>query len=161
MPREQNLTEDSLRDLADEMRQCFGEDYIPLSKAQSAATRKCSDLVAENPTSWSRNTVKRRAHTILSDLWTHSPELFALVALSVTPTKLGTLKSDKYLQVLLRWWNNVHHPKGLQEVINNHSDILPSRKENPQKENPQKESLQKESSNSRSGQCNSMASLMR
>jgi hypothetical protein len=140
MSREQKLTDEILRDLADEMRQCFGEDYIPLSKAQSAATKKCSDLVVQEPTSWSRNTIKTRAHTILSDLWTYSPEIFILVALSVTPTKLGTLKSDKYLQVLLRWWNSVHHPKGLQEIINHHSDILPPRQESPPKESPQQES---------------------
>jgi len=92
MPRQKNLTENNLRDLTNKTRKCFGEDYIPLSNAQCAASRRCSDLVAMNPISWSRNTAKRRAHTILSELWTHSSELFLLVALVCPSNKAGNLK---------------------------------------------------------------------
>ncbi|KAF7570509.1 hypothetical protein PtrM4_105110 [Pyrenophora tritici-repentis] len=149
MPREQNLTDESLCDLADAARKCFGEDEedeIPLTEIQIAAIKKCSDLVVENPASSQRNTSKRRAKAILTELWTHRPELFILVALSVNITKLGTLKSDKYLQVLLRWWNSVDHPKGLKEIVSDLSDILPPRKERLRKESSRKESPRKESS---------------
>ncbi|KAF2845021.1 hypothetical protein T440DRAFT_284832 [Plenodomus tracheiphilus IPT5] len=129
MSREQRLSQDHLRDLIDEKRLCFGDDYVPLSTAQSTSIKTCSDLVTDDPTSWPRNSQKKRARTILIDVWTHSSELFVLVALSVTPTKLGTLKSNTYLQELLKWWQSVPRQKGLQELVDRHSDILPPRKE--------------------------------
>jgi hypothetical protein len=46
--------------------------------------------------------------------------------LAAYPTNLAALKSEDYLKVLLVWWNNVNHPKGLTEILQRHSDILPT-----------------------------------
>ena len=48
-----------------------------------------------------KNARKLRAHTILSEIWKHSTEVFVLCALATHPTTLGSLNSEGYLKALL------------------------------------------------------------
>ena len=119
------MTDESLRDIAAETLGSFKDHYIPIPESRIIAAQRCLKLVEMDPTSIIKHTVKRRAHLIMCELWKRSAELSILVALSVTPTQLGSLKSETYLGVLIEWWDAVPHPKGLTEFLEVHSDILP------------------------------------
>lgn len=128
MPSGQNLTDDELLDLIEKERSAFSDDYVPLHHEKLDALKKCSNLVAKDRNSISRNTQKRRAHIILTDIWAYLPEVFVLCSLATNPTKLGTLKSRDYLGKLLRWWKEADQPRALLETVERLSEILPSRK---------------------------------
>jgi hypothetical protein len=128
MPSDQNLTDEKLLELVEKERHTFSGDYFPLHHKNLDAVKKCSDLIAQDRNSIHRNTPKTRAHTILTDIWAHLPEVFVLCSLAITPTRLGTLKSRDYLRKLLKWWEKAEQPKALVETIIRLSKVLPPRK---------------------------------
>jgi hypothetical protein len=121
------LTIPTLCALLEKTRRSFGNAYYPLGTQQCELITKCSDIARSDRGTFQkkRNTTKARAHRILTDIAHHELELFLLLALSVTPTRLGSLKSKDYLRGLNAWWDEVDHPKGLREAVKNHFNILP------------------------------------
>ncbi|OJJ29624.1 hypothetical protein ASPWEDRAFT_46813 [Aspergillus wentii DTO 134E9] len=120
-----------LVDVCESTRKSFSDKFYPLTTERSQAIQRCTAIVKIDRGSISKNGPKLRAHTILSDLWLYCPEVFILCALSTYPTKIGGLKSDDYLETMLRWWENVAHPKGLTAVLIQYPDILPGKPNMP------------------------------
>lgn len=127
------LTIASLCDLLENTRKTFGNVYYPFGIGQRELITKCSEIAGSDFKTWqkNRNTTKTRAHRILNDVARHKPELFVLLALSITPTRLGTLKSKDYLRGLIAWWEKVDHPRGLKEAVKHHASALPTQTKNP------------------------------
>lgn len=88
--------------------------------------RKATDLVAEDPTTITRNAQKKRVHMILKELWSHLPQVFILCALKITHTHLGTLKSTSFLTEVRNWWQGIDKTDSLNKAISIYSDVLPS-----------------------------------
>jgi hypothetical protein len=127
MPSEQvDLTPERLIDLATETLRGFATTMI-VSQEESNAIKACTKCIALDSASFKRNTIKKRAHAILTNIWQQSPALFVVVALSSNITQLGTMKSKHYLRVLLAWWTSLNRPDGFQdqEVLRRHLSILP------------------------------------
>lgn len=121
----QQLNIAKLIDTFDVIRRQFSDNYLPLTGEQLQRVDKCSRLVEQDPSTIRQNAPKKRAHIVLSEIWTHRPDFFIICALSTYPTTLGMLKSHAYLQELLGWWDGAEHPKALAEIISHHSNILP------------------------------------
>ena len=51
-----------------------------------------------------RNSKKRRARTVLADLWANIPEAFFLCAIAITLDKFYSFKSTIYLNTVSTWW---------------------------------------------------------
>ncbi|KAB8244557.1 hypothetical protein BDV35DRAFT_359648 [Aspergillus flavus] len=122
----ETLSNSKFIELLDAKRQQLLGNILPLTGNQLRGIRKCSKLVTVDPETLRRNIPKKRAHTILSELWRHCKELFILCSLSTNQTTLGLLKTDDYLQEILTWWETVEHPKALTIFISLHQDILPN-----------------------------------
>lgn len=123
MPQQSDTAK--LIDIFDTTRRQFQDDYLPLTHEQLQRVDKCSKLVKQDPSTMHRNIPKKRAHTILSEIWAHCPDLFIICALSTNPNTLGMLKSRSYLQEFLSWWGRVEHPKALAGIRSRHPNILP------------------------------------
>lgn len=109
--------------------QCSGftEKYSPLHTKQIASLQAATALVNTDKSKIQRNIGKRRAATILTDLWTHIQEAFILCALATTQTSLGALKTIDYVTAVDAWWQaRPTKPRGLSEIIHYHSNILPT-----------------------------------
>lgn len=120
-----------LIDVCESARNGFSDKFYPLTTERSRAIQKCTTIVKLDRGSIGKNGPKLRAHTILTELWIYCPEVFILCALSTYPTTLGGLKSDDYLETMLRWWENVEHPKGLTAILIQYPDILPGKPNMP------------------------------
>ncbi|KAK3933766.1 hypothetical protein QBC46DRAFT_401315 [Diplogelasinospora grovesii] len=124
MPGTSSFTpEDLVRDLEAE-HQTYSDQYYPLHKKKEDLIKRCVALVEADGSSI-KETRKKRARTILVDLWTHVPEVFFLCASKLTPTKLGNLTATGYMEVVSKWWDSVSHPQGLTNALDRHSNILP------------------------------------
>ncbi len=110
------LTIKNLMEKVEKQRQTFSDDYAPLHKTRIDAIQRLSDLIELSETP-KRNTKKKRAKIIATDLWDFSPEVFVLCALAETPSRLGCLKADDYAIKFQRWWKEVQHPEGLDKTI--------------------------------------------
>ena len=104
----------------------FSDQYYPLHARQIQGIKRCTALAETDANEIGDNSPRRRAHNILSDLWTHVPPAFFLCGLSISPTELGTLKSIDYMTSILQWWGGVEVPAGLMRAYDHHSDILPT-----------------------------------
>ncbi|KPM42345.1 hypothetical protein AK830_g4189 [Neonectria ditissima] len=105
----------------------FTDRYFPLHTKQIASLKAATALVNTDQTQIHRNPGKRRAATILTDLWTHAQEVFVLCALATNQTGLGALKTIDYIAVVGAWWEaRETKPRGLSEIIHYHSNILPT-----------------------------------
>jgi len=122
----QNLTTTELIGLLESERKAFSNKYLPLSQKQLVCLKRFSDLIQLDKDAIHHNTAKKRALTIMSDLWNHAPEVFVLCALAMTFARLGSLKSNDYLRPVLGWWHQVEHPEGLEETLKKCSDHLPA-----------------------------------
>ena len=111
--------------LENEMR-TFSDDYFPLHSNQVKGIRRCTALVDTNESEIGDNSPRRRARTILTDLWTHVPEAFFLCSLAINQTRLGTLTSTDYMKSVLQWWNEAKVPSGVTKTIDRHLDALPT-----------------------------------
>ncbi|PTU17796.1 hypothetical protein P175DRAFT_0378321 [Aspergillus ochraceoroseus IBT 24754] len=120
-----NLTSSELIALCDTTRRSFSDNFIPFTNLQLEKVQKSSTLVRSNRHSIGKNAPKLRAHTVLSELWTHCPEGFILCALSTYQSRLGTLKSTDFLRDMMEWWQGVEHPGGLSAVLVHYANILP------------------------------------
>lgn len=126
MASDRRLTDEKLLKLVEKERTKFSSDYVPLHEKDLGAVKNCSALIAEDRNSIKRNTPKTRAHIILTDVWTHLPEVFVLCSLATNPTRLGSLESKSYLGKLLRWWEEIDRPTGLVRIVEQLSEFLPS-----------------------------------
>ncbi|KAH8910550.1 hypothetical protein BR93DRAFT_274356 [Coniochaeta sp. PMI_546] len=120
------LTTSGLIKLLEDELNTYSSEYYPLHASRLKRIEKCSTLVDADAGEFPTNVPKRRAHSILRDLWTYAPQVFFLCASATTPTDLGTLKSTDYMSSVVRWWKDVEVPEGLTKTIDNHSDILPT-----------------------------------
>uniref|UniRef100_A0A093V2D4 Adenylosuccinate synthetase n=1 Tax=Talaromyces marneffei PM1 TaxID=1077442 RepID=A0A093V2D4_TALMA len=103
------------------------ESFMPLMKKQLDSLKRFSDLLAVDRLSIQKNGPKARAHDIMSDLWTYSPELYFLVALAGRyHSNLGSLDSDDYLPRLKEWWSTVNHPQELTDAVGYYWKYLPA-----------------------------------
>lgn len=126
--RQTKLSPEKLVNLVDTTCRQFSESFTPLTRNQLENIRRCSRLVATDPSTIHRNVPKLRAHTILSDVLECSEELFVLCALSVSPTQVGTLRSEAYLRLLTEWRRDKQCPKGLRATITHYCALLPRKK---------------------------------
>ncbi|KFY65434.1 hypothetical protein V496_02558 [Pseudogymnoascus sp. VKM F-4515 (FW-2607)] len=120
------LTGDELVELLSMARKTFSDDYIQLHDKKIAAIKNCAALVAIDPTTIRRNVPRKRAHTILTDIWRDLPEVFVLCSVAITIARLGQLKSTDYIRQLREWWDKADRPDGLKETVKRLADILPS-----------------------------------
>ena len=120
------LNNDGLIDLLEKEIKKFSDDYFPLHSDQLKAIKRCTALVDTDESEIGDNSPKRRARTVLTDLWTHVPEAFFLCSLATNQTRLGTLMSTDYMKFVLQWWEEVNVPHGLTKSIDRHSDVLPT-----------------------------------
>ena len=127
MPEDQQLTNEILLELVETQPTKFSGEYVPLHQKDLDAAKKCSALITQDRNLIKRNTAKTRAHIILTDVWTHLPEVFVLCSLATNPTRIGTLKSKCYLRKLLSWWKVTDQPTGLLETVERLSEVLPPR----------------------------------
>ncbi|KAI1437348.1 hypothetical protein GGR50DRAFT_97704 [Xylaria sp. CBS 124048] len=98
----------------------------PLHSDQVDAIQRCTVLV-NSPVS-TKNTPKRRAKRILSDLWKYNPQLFVLCSLAMYPSRIGMLKSTNYLEAMVEWLkqNNITIPiKELSRIVDDYPHLLP------------------------------------
>ncbi|KAF2758960.1 hypothetical protein EJ05DRAFT_499387 [Pseudovirgaria hyperparasitica] len=130
MPQKQLATSDQLRELLEAERARFTDQCVPLSTKQLQSLKRASEVAMVGEVAVQRNTPKKRARTILRELWANSPEIFVLCAIATSPSTLGELKASDYLQVLFRWWDDVHHPSGLNDLIKTLQHYLPSLSDN-------------------------------
>lgn len=106
----------------------FSDQFVPLTHTQVKSLKKCSRLVAIDPSTIQKNAPKLRAHTILTDILGSSEELFFLCALSIYPYNLGKLKSENYLRGLVEWKQDKSCPKGLRDAITHYYALFPKKK---------------------------------
>ncbi|KAJ6009028.1 hypothetical protein N7499_006335 [Penicillium canescens] len=123
-----NLSPERLVNLIDTTWRDFSDTLVPLTNNQRERIKRCSLLVTTDPSTIHKNVPKKRAYTILNDIMGSSEELFFLCALSVTPTELGTMKSDAYLANLLEWRKEKTCPKGLRYAIEHDYSLMPKKK---------------------------------
>ncbi|KAL2794912.1 hypothetical protein BJX66DRAFT_325093 [Aspergillus keveii] len=116
-----------LIDACESTRKTFSDKFYPLTTERLQAIQKCTAIVRLDRGLIGKNRPKRRAHIILTQFWTYCPEVFILCALSIYPTALVGLKTVDYLEIMLRWWEQVEHPKGLTAVLIQYPDILPGK----------------------------------
>ncbi|KAG8664441.1 hypothetical protein FPOAC2_14343 [Fusarium poae] len=109
----------------------FSLGYLPLTTKQINRLKQSKLLIAQDASHIVKNIPKKRAHTILTELWTHLPEVYFLCSLAFTQTELASLKSRTYLAAASRWWHEVDKPQGLTRVIDLTKDALPSVLESP------------------------------
>lgn len=103
------------------------ESFMPLMKKQLDCLKRFSDLLAIDRLSIQKNGPKARAHDIMSDLWTYSPELYFLVALAGrNHSNLGSLDSNDYLPRLKEWWSKVNPPQQLTDAAVYYGKYLPA-----------------------------------
>lgn len=121
-------TIDELIEILEAERKAFGNEYLALSEKQRASLEKFSQLVNLNNDDVHHNAPKKRAQTIMNDLWRHIPEVFILRALPMTFARLGSLKSNDYLRPILDWWQRLEHPTGLKATLQQCPDILPTKR---------------------------------
>jgi hypothetical protein len=124
--KKETLDNSGLIDLLDKEIKKFSDDYFPLHSDQLKGVKRCTALVDTGESEIGDNAPKRRARTILTDLWTHVPEAFFLCSLATSPTHLGTLTSIDYMKPVLQWWKDVNVPLGMTKTIDRHSDALPT-----------------------------------
>jgi hypothetical protein len=117
LDRNSALTDEEFIGILETERKTYSTEFVPLHPKKLKRIRKCVELTAEARDSIHRNFPKKRAHIILTDLWTSVPEVFVLCASAIFQMKLGSLKSDNYLGKILEWWKKVNHPKGLAETV--------------------------------------------
>ena len=120
-----SLTEETLLVLVENERCYFLDDFFALHSDRINSIKNSSELVRTKRDSIHRNTVKRRAHIFLTDVWELQPEMFVLCSLAATPSRLGTLKSKNYIAKLTRWWREVEQPRLLTKIVEKLSNILP------------------------------------
>ena len=126
--RQSSFPPQELLNLIDTTWRQFSETSVPLTSNQQNNIRRCSRLVATDPSTIHRNAPKSRAHRILNDILRCSEELFFLCALSACPTQLGKLKSEDYLRGLVDWRKDKTCPKGLRYAITHYYALLPRKK---------------------------------
>merc|ERR1712098_661135 len=104
----------------------FSEHFYPLHAKDLLALKQCAQLVDLDPTVIGDNAPRRRAKTILTDLWTHAPELFFLCSLAINRTRLGTLLAKDYMAAIVQWWKDFAIPNGLSKCIDRYAGNLPT-----------------------------------
>lgn len=122
------LSPEGLLNLIDTTWRQFSDIFVPLTTNQVDNIKRCSRLVATDPSTIHRNVPKLRARTILNDVLECSEELFFLCALSARPTQIGSLKSQDYLRGLMDWRKDKTCPKGLRYAITHYYALLPRKK---------------------------------
>ena len=129
MTSQEALTISELIQLIKEKRDCFDEHHVPLSQTQVDAVERFLAWIAVDRKAIRRNPAKKKSHLILSDLWTHIPEVFILCALVTFPTKLASLNPTDCYRELFAWWESANHPKGLKWIIEHHGFICQPHRE--------------------------------
>jgi hypothetical protein len=109
----------------------FSVECFPLTTKQIDRLKRSKLLIAQDASDIVKNIPKKRAHTILTELWTHLPEVYFLCSLAFNQSELASLKSSTYLAAASQWWHGVDKPQGLTRFMDLNKDALPSALESP------------------------------
>ena len=126
MPTNRSFTDENLIKLLKNQLMGFSDTYVPLTAKDLAAVLKFSSILTWDRNGTVKNFVKRRAQSVLTDIWTHLPAAFVLCSLVTSPTKIGQLKSQTYIAGLCEWWETAPRPEGLLLLVQSLSKYLPT-----------------------------------
>ncbi|KAI9730024.1 MAG: hypothetical protein M1818_008293 [Claussenomyces sp. TS43310] len=114
MPQTKFLTSEALVERMQKELENFSDGYVPLLDRRLEAIRKASGLLATDRGSIKNNTLYRRAHTILADIYNHEPDAIILCVLAGGLSEIGTIKALDYVDRIVAWKKGVAYPEGLE-----------------------------------------------
>lgn len=106
----------------------FGDQHYPLHDKKKKNIMKSALLARQDLKSIGKNSLKTRAYRILTDIWKSGlPQVFIICAITVLPSRLGTIKSETYVKELSEWWQSSDHPSALEHLLTEFESILPEK----------------------------------